>query len=215
MNNSIEFYDIFLSSLRWLIGLSIGSILGLIMGIMTNLLKPNTTILNLNILDFLRAIPIIGLVPVIQMNFGINEFGKIGLITWAVAFPVWVSVKTSFSKDLTNALLILKGAGLTKRDLLLYFHIPRALRGFLKGIDIGIGVGWLSVVAAEWIGTYNTGFWSGGLGYKLDYGYTINNWGMVHLSLLIFGFLGFISSFFYRYVIKIIVEKKQIINIEF
>jgi len=54
--------DILLSLLRWSIGLSIGCIIGLIMALLGSY-KPSSFFLKI-INDFLRAIPIIGLVPV-------------------------------------------------------------------------------------------------------------------------------------------------------
>lgn len=173
--------------------------------------KPSTIILKI-MNDFLRAIPIIGLVPVIQMNIGINEYGKIGLIAWAVIFPVWITVRNAIEKNLENSDLRLKASGITGYKYFSLFVFPKVLGGFLRGVELAIGIAWLAVVAAEWIGTYTQGFWSGGLGYKLVYGYELNNWGTVHISLLLFGLLGFLSAYAWHWTMHLVFEKSKSFN---
>jgi len=210
MDSLIQFYDIFLSSLRWLIGLSIGCVLGLFFAILGSYKysKKPSKIIN----DFLRAIPIIGLVPVIQMNIGINEFGKIGLIAWAVMFPVWITVRTALNKKFDDSELMLSGANIIGYKYFRLYTFPKLFSGFLNGIEIAIGIAWLAVVAGEWVGTYTQGFWSGGLGYKLILGYELNNWEMVHYNLLIFGILGFTSAHLWRFIIKTLFKNNKSFN---
>jgi sulfonate transport system permease protein len=203
-------YDILLSLLRWSIGLSIGCFVGLLMALLGSY-KPSSFILKI-INDFLRAIPIIGLVPVIQMNIGINEYGKIGLIAWAVIFPVWITVRNAIEKNLENSHLILTAANISKYHFFKFFTFPKILGGFLRGVELVIGIAWLAVVAAEWVGTYTMGFWSGGLGYKMLIGYELNNWGTVHISLLLFGILGLFSAYIWRLVMKLVFENNKSYN---
>ena len=206
----VEINDIGLSVLRWAIGLSIGCLLGLVFAILGNYKYTNHSSKIIN--DFLRAIPIIGLVPVIQMNIGVNEFGKIGLIAWAVMFPVWITVRSALNQKMENSELMLKSANIIQFKYFKLFTFPKLFSGFLKGIEIAIGIAWLAVVAGEWVGTYTQGFWAGGLGYKLIVGYELSNWEMVHYNLLIFGALGFVSAHLWRFSTKIIFEKSKTFN---
>ncbi len=196
----VDLNDIALSTLRWSIGLSVGCLAGLIFALVSNyiFLKKPSRILN----DYLRAIPIIGLVPVIQMNIGINEYGKIGLIAWAVLFPVWITVRNSLNVEFENCELMLRSSKKSSYQFFSFYTLPKIFSGFLKGVELAIGIAWLAVVAAEWVGTYTKGFWAGGLGYKLILGYEINNWNMVHMNLLTFGLLGFVSAYSWRFLVK-------------
>jgi len=203
--------DILISLLRWNIGLICGSILGMflflveIMPLFKRLYLKST-------LDFFRAIPIIGLVPLIQILIGVKEYGKIGLIAWGVMFPVWIAVRSAFKKDLPNAELMLLGAKISKRELLRLYTIPRVLGGFIKGVEIGIGIGWLCVVASEWIGTFSDGFWSGGIGYRLIVEQDNANWHGVLQVLLIFGFLGTLTSFLWSRGIRFFFNRNMSFN---
>lgn len=208
--SQLELADIGLSLLRWLIGLFIGCTIGLIMAIIGSY-KPSSLVLKI-INDFLRAIPIIGLVPVIQMNIGINEYGKIGLIAWAVLFPVWITVRNAIEKKLESSELMLRASKFTETDFFRLFTFPKISGGFLRGVELAIGIAWLAVVAAEWIGTYTQGFWSGGLGYKLVTGYELNNWTTVHLSLLIFGLLGLCSAYLWRGTMYLVFQRSRSFN---
>jgi len=198
--------DLWLSLLRWGIGLSIGSFAGLLVATIgqVRLLRRGPYVF---LLDFLRAIPIIGLVPVIQMNIGVNEYGKVGLIAWGVMFPVWLTVRGAFSKTLPDAELMLRGINIDRLQFYKVYIWPKILGGFIHGIEIGVGIAWLCVVAAEWIGTYTQGFWAGGIGYRLVVGYNQNDWVMVHLVLLLFGVLGTTTALLWRVSVRFIFRR--------
>ncbi len=202
--------DILLSILRWAIGLIIGCVLGLLLALLGNL-KPTKFAFKI-INDFFRAIPIIGLVPVIQMNIGINEFGKIGLIAWAVMFPVWITVRNALDKKLENAELVLLASNISGIQYFKLFTFPKLLGGFLRGVELAIGIGWLALVASEWIGTYTHGFWAGGLGYKLLAGYELNNWNTVHFGIVLFGVLGLCSAYLWRLIMYFLFQKNKTFN---
>ncbi len=204
----IDLNDIFLSGLRWIIGLSIGSFLGLSFALLTQLRFLRNNFMRY-LIDFFRAIPIIGLVPIVQMNIGINEYGKIGIIIWAVTFIIWITVKNSLEKSIPNAELILNAARFDNRLIQKHYVIPKIFSGFIKGIELAIGTAWLCVVASEWVGTYTKGFWAGGLGYKLIVGYELNNWELVYYNLICFGVLGFLSSLIFRLLINVFFKRNK------
>lgn len=207
---NISLNDLFLSILRWVIGLILGCSLGLLFGLIGSF-KPTYSLLKfLN--DFFRSIPIIGLVPVIQMNLGINEYGKIGLIAWAVMFPVWITVRNALETKMEIINLVLQASKITGFEFFRLFTFPKVLGGFLKGIELAIGIAWLALVAAEWIGTYTQGLWAGGLGYKLLTGYELNNWETVHVGILLFGLLGVSSSYLWRVTMYFIFKKNNNFN---
>lgn len=210
MEHQIAFNDIVLSFIRWFLGLSLGSAFGLLFALLGSY-KSSRLIFKITN-DFLRAIPILALVPVIQMNIGINEYGKIGLIAWAVMFVVWITVRNSIEKNIENANLTLVASKISGYEYFKLFTFPKVLGGFLKGVELGIGIAWLALVAAEWIGTFTQGFWAGGLGYKLLVGYDLNNWQTVHLGILIFGLLGLTTAYSWRLLMYLLFERNKRFN---
>lgn len=189
----ITLQDITISILRWFIGLSVGSCLGIAFGLLVYYIRNLGGVLT-PVFHFARALPILGLVPVIQYAFGVNEIGKIGLISWAVMFPVWLSVEIAIKRQFPELELMLRSLDVPKREYFLRYTLPKLYGGILQGVQIGIGIAWLSVVASEFIGTYSTGFWSGGLGYKLFLAFDLNDWEIGLAALGCFGLLGIVSS---------------------
>ncbi len=202
LDTSISGLDILLSSLRWFIGLFFGTIAGCILSLISYSIGRWSNRLSL-LLDFLRAIPIIGLVPVIQMTIGYGEAGKFLLIAWATAFPVWISVDSALKRKSRELETVLACYELTGLKFFRHYIFPRLLAGFVSGVEVSIGIAWLSVVAAEFIGIYQDGFWAGGLGYLIMDAHNLNNWHDVILGLSIFGLLGMVTakawSLIYKY----------------
>jgi ABC-type nitrate/sulfonate/bicarbonate transport system permease component len=66
--------------------------------------------------------------------------------------------------------------------------------GWLKGVEVAIGIGWVAVVAAEWVGTFSEGFWAGGLGYRVVMAHDANNRPGMLICIALFGVLGMLSS---------------------
>lgn len=199
-----SFNDVYLSTLRWAAGLSIGTLAGFLLAlpeIIFSINKKKTKSRSLRImvmfLDFLRALPIIALVPILQL-ISINEYMKISLIAWAVMFPIWLTTKQNFLKNMIDVELSLNAININKLEVYEKYYFPKALRGLIIGVEISIGIAWLSVVAAEWIGTYSQGFWSGGLGYKIMKAHDANNWYGMVACLILFGILGTTTAWVWR-----------------
>lgn len=193
LDTTIAFSDVYLSALRWLIGLALGVVTGSILSFMSYQLGRLSSQLSI-LLDFLRAIPIIGLVPVIQITIGYGEIGKFLLIAWATAFPVWISIDSALKRKSCELEMVLSCYELSSFEYFKHYIFPRLLAGFVNGIKVSIGIGWLSVVAAELIGIYQDGFWAGGLGYLIMDANNLNNWHDVLLGLVIFGLMGMITA---------------------
>lgn len=196
--------DVFLTCLRWSVGLSTGTLLGLLVASLEALAIPNTqrqarrrAWVIAALLDFLRALPVIALVPIIQM-FGVEEWWKISLIAWAVMFPVWISIRQARTRRMLDTELTLSASGLRPLEIFWNYRFPKALGGLLRGVEISIGVAWISVVAAEWVGTFSNGFWAGGLGYKVLKAHDANNWSGMLACLALFGVLGSGTAWLWR-----------------
>lgn len=203
ISDLIQLNDIMLSTFRWAIGLFLGTILGSLLALMLAKLS-----LIVNFFNFLRAVPILGLVPVFQYYLGVNEYSKIGLISWAVCFPVAFTMYNSLqplSEDLRTFLANVNHNGLLYWR---YIILPRFELAFIRAVQVSIGIAWLVVVAAEMIGTYSSGFWSGGLGFKLFLAYEANRPEVMFLILSIFGILGIISSSGWEYFSRKIQKRK-------
>ncbi|MGP4001629.1 ABC transporter permease [Streptomyces sp. 8N706] len=140
------------------------------------------------VLEVLRPIPAIALVPVAILLFPSNEQGIVFITFTAAFFPVLVSTRHAV-RALTpvweEAVLTMGGG---RWRILGSVVLPGALPGILGGLSVGIGVSWICVISAEMIsGEY-------GIGYRTWQDYTIVNYPGVFVGMATIGVLGWITS---------------------
>ncbi len=140
------------------------------------------------LLEVVRPIPAIALVPVAILLFPSNEQGIVFITFTAAFFPVLVSTRHSV-RALTpvweEAVLTMGGG---RRRILGSVVLPGALPGIFGGLSVGIGVSWICVISAEMIsGQY-------GVGYRTWQDYTIVNYPGVFVGMVTIGVLGWLTS---------------------
>src|SRR5690349_9913982 len=138
------------------LGVVAGTVLGAISGywaLARRLLAPTV--------QALRAIPSIAWVPLFILWLGIFETSKVALIAVGVFFPVYLGVMgaiLSVDRKIVEVgrTFRLSGPAMIRRILL-----PAVLPAYVVALRVGLGLGWMFVVAAEFMGA------SEGLGYLL------------------------------------------------
>jgi sulfonate transport system permease protein len=135
-------------------------------------------------LQGLRAIPSIAWVPLFILWLGIFEASKVALIAVGVFFPVYLGVVgaiMSIDRKIVEVgrVFRLSGFALTRRILL-----PAILPEYLIALRSGLGLGWMFVVAAEFMGA------SEGLGYLLVDGQQLGKPAQIVAAILVFAILG-------------------------
>ena len=103
-------------------------------------------------LQGLRAVPSIAWVPLFILWFGIFEASKIILIAVGVFFPVYLGVMgavLSVDRKIVEVgrVFRLSGFAMVRRILL-----PAVLPAYVLSLRAGLGLGWMFVVAAEFMG---------------------------------------------------------------
>jgi sulfonate transport system permease protein len=132
----------------------------------------------------LRAIPSLAWVPLFILWLGIFETSKIALIAVGVFFPVYLGVMgaiLSVDRKIVEVgrTFRLSGPAMIRRILL-----PAVLPAYVVSLRVGLGLGWMFVVAAELIGA------SEGLGYLLLDGQQLGKPAQIMAAIVIFAILG-------------------------
>lgn len=113
------------------------------------------------VIEFLRPIPPIAWIPLAIFWFGIGDTAAGFIVFLGAFFPIFVNTFVgirSVEQTHKEAALTLGSSGwLLVTDVL----IPSALPHVLAGVRIGLGFGWMAVVAAELIAA------DSGLGYDI------------------------------------------------
>jgi sulfonate transport system permease protein len=132
----------------------------------------------------LRAIPSLAWVPLFILWLGIFETSKIALIAVGVFFPVYLGVMDAILNVDQKIVEVgrtfrLSGPAMIRRILL-----PAVLPAYVVSLRVGLGLGWMFVVAAELIGA------SEGLGYLLLDGQQLGKPAQILAAIVIFAILG-------------------------
>jgi sulfonate transport system permease protein len=135
-------------------------------------------------LQALRSIPSIAWVPLFILWFGIFEASKIILIAVGVFFPVYLGVMgavLSVDRKIVEVgrIFRLSGAAMVRRILL-----PAVLPAYVISLRAGLGLGWMFVVAAEFLGA------STGLGFLLIDGQQLGKPAQIVAAIVAFAVLG-------------------------
>jgi len=164
-------------------GFALGVVAGTVIGAITGysilahrLLDPT--------LQALRAIPSIAWVPLFILWLGIFEESKVALIAVGVFFPVYLGVMgaiLSVDRKIVEVgrVFRLSGPALVWRILL-----PAVTPAYVVSLRSGLGLGWMFVVAAEFMGA------SEGLGYLLTDGQQLGKPAQIVAAILTFAVLG-------------------------
>ena len=135
-------------------------------------------------LQALRSIPSIAWVPLFILWFGIFEASKIILIAVGVFFPVYLGVMgavMSVDRKIVEVgrVFRLSGPAMVRRILL-----PAVMPAYVISLRAGLGLGWMFVVAAEFLGA------STGLGFLLIDGQQLGKPAQIVAAIIAFAVLG-------------------------
>ncbi|KUN26517.1 ABC transporter permease [Streptomyces antibioticus] len=172
---------------RILSGFLLAAVLGVATGVLVARSRLAEDLLG-PVLEVVRPIPAIALVPVAILLFPSNEQGIVFITFTAAYFPVLVSTRHAV-RALTpvweEAVLTMGGG---RWRILGSVVLPGALPGIFGGLSVGIGVSWICVISAEMIsGQY-------GVGYRTWQDYTVVDYPGVFVGMVTIGVLGWLTS---------------------
>lgn len=154
-----ELYHHFAASAqRAVTGLLIGGSIGFMLALATGLSPLAQRLLDSSI-QMVRNVPLLALIPLVILWFGIGEEGKVFLVALAVFFPIYLNTfhgLRAVDKDLIE---MGKVYGLGRIALFSEVILPGALPSILVGLRMSLGFMWLFLVVAETISS------SEGIGY--------------------------------------------------
>lgn len=137
------------------------------------------------LVQLLRPIPPLAWIPFALIWLGLSHWSAGFIVFVGSLFPVIIATYTGFRtvpKVLLDAARVLGCS--TNRQLLRRVAFPAAVPMIASGLRTAMGVGWMSLIAAEIFGQ------SHGLGYKLWHYYNLHQMDNVVAYMLILGITG-------------------------
>lgn len=139
-------------------------------------------------LQALRSIPSIAWVPLFILWFGIFEASKVALIAVGVFFPVYLGVSgaiLSVDRKIVEVGRIFRLSGFT---MVRRVMMPAVLPAYVIALRSGLGLGWMFVVAAEFMGAAE------GLGYLLVDGQQLGKPDQIMAAIITFAVIGKVTD---------------------
>jgi sulfonate transport system permease protein len=136
----------------------------------------------------LRSIPSIAWVPLFVLWLGIAEASKVTLIAVGAFFPVYLNTMAGIQQVDRKLVEVAQIHGYSGVALVRRVLLPATLPAYVTGLRGGLGLAWMFVVAAEYLGA------SEGLGFLLIDGQQTNRPASIIAAILLFAIFGKLSD---------------------
>jgi len=168
-------------------GFALGAVVAIVLGALTGTSPIIYRLLNPTI-HAIRSVPSYAWVPLFILWFGIFETSKILLIALGAFFPLYLALVSSIrsvDRKLVEVALVngFKGWSLIRR-----IFLPASSPAIFVGLRQSLGLAWMFVVAAEFMGATH------GLGFLLIDGQTTGKPATLITSILLFALCGKITD---------------------
>jgi taurine transport system permease protein len=101
------------------------------------------------IVEFMRPVPPLALIPLVIIWFGIDESGKIFLLFLAALWIMTIAARAGVSGVSISKIHAAYSLGASKAQIMRHVIIPNSLPEIFTGARVAMGVCWGTVVAAE------------------------------------------------------------------
>jgi ABC-type nitrate/sulfonate/bicarbonate transport system permease component len=165
----------------FVLAVCVGLPLGIVLGwskVLRRIISP--------VLEMLRPIPPLAWIPLAILWFGIGLMSASFIIFLGCFFPILLS--TTAGVVAVEPLLVdaARTLGADKRTIFMKVYLPGATPSIFTGLRIGLGIGWMTLVAAEFTGV-KSGF---GLGYMIMTARDIQRPDLVIAGMAVIGITG-------------------------
>jgi ABC-type nitrate/sulfonate/bicarbonate transport system permease component len=186
--SGVLWWDIVASTSRVLIGTLFAAPIGIVLGIAVARIRWLEIGIE-PIIELLRPVPTLALLPMIILWFGIGETSKILFIAYSCFFVIFTT--TLIGVRNVDPILLHAGEslGFSRMQLYRYIILRAVLPDIMLGVRLGLSVGFLVIVAAEFIAADT------GLGYLINYSRTWFRVADMLVGAIIIGLLGVTANY--------------------
>jgi ABC-type nitrate/sulfonate/bicarbonate transport system permease component len=172
---------------RVAIGFGTGAAAGVTLGLAAGALPPVRNVVE-PLVELLRPIPPLAVLPMFIVWVGIGEPSKIGFITYATFFPIFLTTVTGVRQ--IDPILLRAARSLGARGPALFARVilPAALPDVLTGLRLGVALAFFVIVISEFIGAEQ------GLGFLINDGRNFFQVPQMLGAAVVLGLLGYAGN---------------------
>lgn len=196
VNGSPKFIkNVGMSLRRIFIGFAIATVLGVALGMLIGRYRLTRGFL-FPAMEVFRPIPAIAWVPISIMLWPDNEVSIVFITFIGAFFPILLNTVSGVQAVDGVLLRASQCLGARERQIMWYVVLPGAAPQIFTGLAVGMGVAWVSLIAAEMIsGQF-------GIGYFTWEAYSLISYPEIVLGMITIGVLGLMCSGLIRFIGK-------------
>jgi NitT/TauT family transport system permease protein len=175
------------SSLRVLIAFALATVLGVPLGLFMGW-KRTFKDYSLPIIEVLRPIPVLAWVPLAILMMPGREVPIIFLAFLAAFFATTLNAMLGVESIDESYFRAARCLGSKPRHIFRRVVVPGALPDVFTGLQIGVGVAWFSLVAAEMVSGEH------GLGFLIWDSYVLSQYPVIVIAMVTLGIVGYLYS---------------------
>ena len=165
----------------FLIAAAIGIVLGFLMGLFAGFNRLLSSVVNI-----LRPIPVVALIPILIIILGVGEPANVSIIVIGALWPILLNTTAGVMSTDKKLLELAYVYRLSKPKQYFQIVLPSALYSILTGLRLGVSGAWMSVVAAEMIGA------TSGIGYLIMFSKSLAQAANMYVLVLVVGIIGYL-----------------------
>ncbi|WP_457555528.1 ABC transporter permease [Candidatus Pyrohabitans sp.] len=143
---------------RVLVGWGLGILLAVPLGVIMGWSKNMEAVLN-PLIEAVRPIPPLAWIPLAVIWFGLGFTSTVFIVFLGAFFPILLNTIHGVKSVDKTAIEFAQTLGASQRQILYKVVLPSALPSIFTGMRIGMGIAWMTVVAAEMIAAkYGLGY---------------------------------------------------------
>ncbi|HEX8865324.1 MAG TPA: ABC transporter permease [Lentzea sp.] len=180
--------DSVLTSLqRAALGFLFGAAAGTLLAIASGLSRTGEALID-GTIQVKRAIPSLGLIPLLILWLGIGEEFKVVVIAVTIATIMYLQTYTALTGIDSRYVELAEAVGLSRGQYVRKVVFPGALPGFFLGLRLAVTASWLSLVVLEQINA------TSGIGYLMFQAQNYGQTDVIVVGLVVYGLFGFVSD---------------------
>ncbi|MCB1362836.1 MAG: ABC transporter permease [Rhodobacteraceae bacterium] len=154
------------------------------------------------IVEFMRPVPPLALIPLVIIWAGIGETGKIVLLFLAALWIMAIAARSGVSGVRISKVHAAYSLGASKGQIMRFVIVPNSLPEIFTGARVAMGVCWGTVVAAELVAAEK------GVGMMIMVASKFQNTDIVIMGIVLIGIIGFGIDMLMRWAERVLVPWK-------
>jgi len=172
---------------RWAIGFALGVGIGVLLAILTGLSRAGEIVAD-PILQALRSVPLLGLIPLFIVWFGIGQLPKVLFVMLSALFPMYLNTFAGIRGVDSKLGELGRVLGLRRGEMIRHIVLPGALPSALTGLQLSVISSMLALVVGEQINA------TSGLGFMITQAQQFLNNSVIMVALIVYSILGLLLN---------------------